>query len=151
MDNLFEKEGLEKTLARIEKLTPDTTGLWGKMSVDQMLAHVNVAYDMYYNKESYPANGFIKKLLLKAFVKPPVVGPKPYPKNGRTAPVFIISDKRDFDKEKTRLVGFLKQTAEHGAHHFEGAESHSFGKMTSDEWNVLFSKHIDHHLSQFGV
>jgi hypothetical protein len=151
MDNLFEKNGLEKTLARIENLSPTTEAQWGKMKVDQMLAHVNVAYDMFYNKDNYPANGFFKKLLLKTFVKPPVVGLKPYPKNGRTAPVFIIKDRKDFVAEKQRLVDHLNKTAEHGAHYFEGKESHSFGKMSSEEWNVLFAKHIDHHLRQFGV
>lgn len=151
MENLFEKQGLEKTLQRINKLTPSTEAQWGKMKVDQMLAHVNVAYDMYYNKGNYPPNGFFKKLFLKAVVKGPVVGPKPYPKNGRTAPAFIIKDRKDFSAEKKRLIDFLNRTADHGAHYFEGQESHSFGKMSSQEWNVLFAKHIDHHLRQFGV
>ncbi len=85
------------------------------------------------------------------FVKAPVVGPKPYPKNGRTAPEFIIADPRDFEAEKIKLINYLKKTQQLGTDHFQNRESHSFGPLTSNEWNVLFSKHIDHHLTQFGV
>ena len=34
---------------------------------------------------------------------------------------------------------------------FEGKESNSFGPLTKGEWNNMFYKHLDHHLSQFGV
>ena len=33
----------------------------------------------------------------------------------------------------------------------DGRESLSFGPLTAVEWNGLFSKHLDHHLQQFGV
>jgi len=78
-------------------------------------------------------------------------GPKRYKKNSRTAPMFIISDKREFDTEKQRLIDHLKKTQQLGVAHFNGKESHSFGALTSKEWNTLFSKHLDHHLQQFGV
>ena len=85
------------------------------------------------------------------FIKSSVVGPKPYPKNGRTAPDFIIKDQRDFEAEKQQLVDNVKKTLELGAAHFEGKESHSLGALTAKEWNVMFAKHLDHHLTQFGV
>lgn len=151
MENLFEKAGLEKTIERIEKLTPETQGEWGKMSVDQMLAHVNVAYDMFYNMDQHDRPGFIARFMIKMFAKNQVVGPKPYPRNGRTAPVFIIDGKRDFAREKEILLDNLNKTAAHGAHYFDGKESLSFGALSSQEWNTLFSKHLNHHLTQFGV
>jgi len=151
MENLFDKTGLEKTLSRIEALTPETKAQWGKMSVDQMLAHVNVAYDMFYNMDQHEKPGSVARFLIRLFAKNQVVGPKPYPRSGRTAPVFIIEGPRDFDKEKNILMENLNKTAEHGAHYFDGKESLSFGKLSSQEWNTLFSKHLDHHLTQFGV
>jgi len=150
MKNLFNKQDYEETLQRIEKLTPETQAQWGKMSVDQMLAHCNVAYDMAYTEKYPKATGF-KRFMLKLFVKNAVVGPKPYPKNGRTAPEFIIADERDFAVEKSKLVDYLMKTQELGASHFENKASNSFGPMTSKEWNVSFAKHLDHHLKQFGV
>ena len=76
---------------------------------------------------------------------------KPYPRNGRTAPQFIIADKREFDTEKKRLIDFINKTQELGDKYFESKESHSFGKLSSQEWNNSFYKHLDHHLTQFGV
>ena len=150
MTNLFEPDGLQQILARINKLTPATTAQWGKMNVAQMLAHCNVAYDMAYT-DKYPKAGAIKKFLLKMFVKPSVVGPEPYPKNSRTGPDFIIADERDFETEKKLLIDNLKKTQELGAAHFDNRESLSMGPLTAEEWNTSFSKHLDHHLTQFGV
>jgi hypothetical protein len=122
----------------------------GKMSVDQMLAHCNVTYELIYeNKHSKP-NGF-KKWMLKAFVKNFVVNEKPYKKNGRTAPEFLITNKKDFKKEKDRLNSYISKTQELGSDYFENKESHSFGYLKKTEWNNMFYKHLDHHLNQFGV
>lgn len=98
--NAFHQEVANELIARINKLTPTTQPQWGVMTVDQMLAHCSVAYHCTYSPEKFKKAGAFKKFLLKTFVKPMVVGEKPYPKNGRTAPEFIISDRRDFEKKK---------------------------------------------------
>jgi len=148
--NLFEKTGCENTVSRIDQLTVDSERQWGKMDVAQMLAHCNVAYDSTFADDP-PQPNFLMKAMLKMFVKPTVVGDKPYKKNSRTAPEFIIADERDFEKEKAKLIGYLKQCAELGSAHFENKESPAFGVLSSAEWNNLFYKHLDHHLNQFGV
>jgi len=150
MENMFEKAGAENIIARINNLKPETSPQWGKMTVDQMFAHCNVPYDMTYS-DLYKKPGMVGKFMLKLFVKNSVVGPKPYPKNGRTAPDFIIKDQRNFEEEKQQLIDNINKTQSLGASHFEGKESHSFGALTSGEWNVMFAKHLDHHLTQFGV
>jgi len=150
MQNLFTSKGVQNTIDRINQLTPETQAQWGKMNVAQMLAHLNVGYDMSLT-DQYTKPGSFKKFMLKMFVKNAVVGPKPYPKNGRTAPEFVIADERDFEKEKKRLIDNIQKVYDLGAAHFDGMESHSFGALTENEWNTLFSKHLDHHLTQFGV
>lgn len=115
-----------------------------------MLAHCSVAYDMALT-DKYPISGKFKTFMISMFAKNQVVGEKPYPKNGRTAPEFLITDEREFATEKEKLLGNLKRTNELGSKHFEGKQSVSFGRLTTNEWNMLFSKHLDHHLSQFGV
>jgi len=115
-----------------------------------MLAHCNVAFDMAYT-DKYPKAGGLKKIMLKLFVKNAVVGPKPYPKNGRTAPEFIIEGSRDYNQEKQILIDYIKKTNALGASSFEGKENINFGALTSNEWNTMFSKHMDHHFNQFGV
>lgn len=146
----FDPDKVQHVIHRIHQLTPTTTPQWGKMSVDQMLAHLNVAYDMCYTSK-YAKPNFIAKWLLKLFVKEGVVGPKPYPKNSRTAPDFIIRGRKDFGKEKDKLISYIEKTRDHGQSYFEGKESHSFGPLTAQEWDTLFYKHLDHHLVQFGV
>jgi len=148
--NIFKQETIDSLLSRIEKLTPQTQPLWGTMDVAKMLAHVNVTYDLNEGRiES--KTPFIMKLILKAFVKPVVVGEKSYPKNSRTAPVFLITSEKDFENEKAKLIANIKAVQAKGEAYFEGRESSSFGKLTSKEWNNLFYKHLDHHFSQFGV
>ena len=150
MQNLFTSNGTQAAIDRINNLAPETQAQWGKMDVAQMLAHCNVAYDMGLT-DNYSKPGSIKKFLLKMFVKNGVVGPKPYPKNSRTAPEFIIADERDFAIEKKKLIDYIIKVQKLGGPHFNGKESHSFGPLNENEWNTLFAKHLDHHLTQFGV
>lgn len=150
MKSIWNPKEFESVLARIDKLMPNTQPLWGKMSIGQMLAHCNVTYELVYENKHAKPNAFVKTML-KFLVKKAVVNEKPYRKNGQTGPQFIIKETRDFEKEKQRLIAHLHKTMELGENHFEGKESHSFGPLTSREWNNMFYKHLDHHLSQFGA
>jgi hypothetical protein len=89
--------------------------------------------------------------MLKALVKKNVVSEKPYKKNERTGPQFLITDQREFEHEKKRLIDHINKTQQLGEDHFHGKESHSFGALNKTEWNNMFYKHLDHHLTQFGV
>lgn len=150
MKNIFSQEVTQELINRINKLTPQTQPKWGKMNVAQMLAHCNVTYEMVYEDKHKKPNA-IMRFFLKTLVKNTIVGEKPYKQSLHTAPQFIIADNRDFEKEKKRLIEFLQKTQQLGESHFEGKESHSFGPLTAKEWNVMFYKHLDHHLTQFGV
>jgi len=149
--DLFTEKGVQETVDRINKLTPTTKAEWGKMSVDQMLAHCNVAYEMVFIDGKYKKPGAFGKFMVKLFAKKAVVGPKPYPISGRTAPDFIINGARDFEVEKNKLISYIMMVNKLGPDHFDNRESHSMGKLSTNEWNTLFSKHLDHHLMQFNV
>jgi Protein of unknown function (DUF1569) len=148
--NVFNHVDTTELINRINKLTPASQPQWGKMSVAQMLAHCNVTYEMVYEDKHPKPSGF-KKFLLKAFVKSIVVNEKPYKKNNPTAPQFVITDDKDFDKEKKRMIDYINKTQQLGGAYFNNKESHSFGSLTTAEWNNMFYKHLDHHLTQFGV
>lgn len=150
MKDIFNKTVSNEIIRRINSLHPDSKPNWGKMSVDQMLAHCNVTYELIYENKHLKPKG-LKKWILKTFVKNFVVNEKPYHKNGRTASEFMITDKKDFEKEKNRLNSYILKTQELGATYFENKESHSFGNLTKIEWNNMLYKHLDHHLNQFGV
>ena len=148
--SVFNAADVAELKDRINKLTPQTAALWGKMNVSQMLAHANVSYEMAYT-DKHPKPNALLRFILKTFVKNVVVGPKPYKRNTPTAKAFIIGDGRNFETEKARLLEYLDHTLQLGKDHFERRESLSFGRLTADEWNVMFYKHLDHHLQQFGA
>jgi hypothetical protein len=150
MKNVFLASDSEEIIQRINQLKADSMPEWGKMTVAQMLAHCNVTYEMLYENKHPKPNGLVK-FMLKLFVKNGVVNEVPYPKNSRTAPQFVISETKEFEKEKARLIDYIHKTQQLGASYFEGKESHSFGGLNSKEWNNMFYKHLDHHLGQFGV
>lgn len=148
--SVYDNAAVDALISRIERLTPSTKPQWGKMSVDQMLAHVNVAYEMVYDGTHRRPNALMR-FVLKALAKQKVVGPEPYSRNSPTAPAFKQKTPKDFDREKGRLLAYLRRVQADGAGAFEGRESLSFGPLTAAEWNMLFFKHLDHHLTQFDV
>ena len=150
LPNIFTPEVAQGVIDRINKLTPATVPQWGKMNATQMLAHCNVPYEMVY-ESIHPKPNALMVWLISLMAKETVVSEKPYPRNMRTAPAFLIKDKRNFEKEKNRLIDYIKRTQQLGESHFDQKPSHSFGKLTVTEWNNMFYKHLDHHLTQFGV
>lgn len=154
MQNIFDRTVVDDLITRIGRLSADTRPQWGTMDAAQMLAHCCKPYETIFDPAyavAHPRPNALVRFLLATFVKQIVVGEKPYKRNARTAPEFIVADRRDLSAERDRLIGYIRRVQGLGAQHFDGKESHSFGQMTSAEWNNLFSKHLDHHLSQFGV
>jgi hypothetical protein len=150
LPNIFSPLTTEITLKRLEKLSPNSPPKWGKMNASQMLAHLNIAYDIANGKiESKPS--FFIKLLMKLFIKNGIVSEKPYPQNSKTSPEFIVTEDRNFEKEKRQYIENLRETENKGAAYFERKENPSMGKLTAIEWNNLFYKHTNHHFQQFGI
>lgn len=148
--SVFSKTTAEGLINRINQLTSTTQPQWGKMNVAQMLAHCCVSYEMAF-ENTHKKPGAVARFFLKAFVKPIVCTNRPYKKNSQTAPAFLITDERVFEKEKTRLLDYITKTVQVGESYFNGKESLSFGVLSINEWNTMFYKHLDHHLTQFGV
>ena len=151
MQNVFDAQDAQEYINRINNLTPETQRKWGKMSVDQVLAHLNVAYDLTFTSEKFPKPSFIAKFLLSKFVKPKITNEIPYKQSLPTSPAFIIADERNFEEEKAKLICNIQRVQQLGKEAFEGKENINFGKMTAQGWNNMFAKHLNHHLDQFGV
>lgn len=148
--DLFNPDNVTAIRRRVLALTPESQPLWGTMDVGQMLAHCNVTYELDFEPGKHKPPGFVMGWMLRLLVKPMVVNDKPYAKSLRTAPYFLVTDERDFEVERERLLAYLQKTCDLGRDHFEGRVSHSFGALQSDQWNMMFYKHLDHHLRQFG-
>lgn len=150
LSNIYSQAGSQTLINRINQLTPTTDAKWGKMNVSQMMAHCNVSFEMGHNDSFKKSSGFLR-FILKNLVKGGLVNEKPLKKNSSTAPEMVIETEKDFAQEKQMLVSYLNKTVELGENHFNGKDHPGFGVMTSGEWNVFLGKHLDHHLTQFGV
>ncbi len=150
LPNVFTKEVLTDIIDRIGHLDSDFQPKWGKMSVAQMLAHCNITYEMTY-EDIHPKPNALIKFILKMVVKKTVTNEVPYKQNLSTASQFNVKETKNFEFEKKRLTDFITKTQQLGENHFNGKESHSFGVMNKTEWNNMFYKHLNHHLTQFGV
>ncbi|MBC7557182.1 MAG: DUF1569 domain-containing protein [Chryseobacterium sp.] len=151
MQNVFDAKDAQNYIDRIQKLSSETQRKWGTMTVDKMLAHCNISYELVFEPQKHKKTSGIAKFILKQFVKSKVTNEKPYKQNLPTSPAFKIAGEKDFENEKSRLIGFIQKTQQLGLEAFDGKESSSFGVLKADEWNNMFAKHLNHHLEQFGV
>ncbi len=150
LPNIYDNSVAQDFIIRINKLTPETQPNWGKMNVSQMLAHCCVTYEYIFDERTDKPNFFVK-WMLKKFVKKKVTSNDPYAQNLATGPAFIISDNKDYEIEKTRLINYVNRLVEKGESFFKGKASVSFDVLTPEEWNNMLYKHLNHHLTQFGV
>ena len=149
MESLFDKRILDSLIARINKLTPATGAGWGKMEAAQMLAHCNAAIQGALGRTHDP-RVFIGRIFAP-FMKSLYYSDKPYGQGTPTAPGFIITGERDFEKEKQELIANISEFQAGGAEKVTKTPNPFFGKLTPEQWAMGQYKHIDHHLRQFGV
>jgi hypothetical protein len=149
MKSLFAPSERQQILDRLGKLQAGATRQWGKMDPAQMCAHCVAALEVGAGDVA-KEHSFIGKVLGR-FVKGSALGEKPFSKNSPTDPSFVVTDPRDFAKERARLVAIVKRFGEAGASAADGRMHSFFGRLKGNEWGVLMHKHLDHHLRQFGA
>ena len=151
MKSIFNDTDKNELLRRIEQLSPTNPALWGKMNVSQMLTHCVEGIklptgEVKPKRVSFPINVLGKLLKNKI-----VLGEGVLRKNSPTAPELTISDTKDFEKEKARLMAAVNGLHSMGEGGIKQEVHPFFGKMTQKEWGILNYKHLDHHLRQFGA
>lgn len=150
MNNLFNSSDAVEILSRLEKLSPNAQKQWGKMNVNQMLAHWNASLETAMGITSSERVGLIARLFGK-LLKPTFFGEKPFPKNSATDQTYIITGKPDFDQAKAKVIRHVKQFADGGTEKCTTNIHAFFGKLTPTEWATMQWKHFDHHLRQFSA
>jgi hypothetical protein len=147
MKSIFDTTNNQEIISRIQKLTPESQAVWGKMSVDQMCKHTNEALIVAFGENKVKVN-FVFRLLGR-MMKNKVFNSE-FKRNSPTAKEFIFTDKYDFETSRNDLIRNFSRFAE--GHQSIKITDHPFwGKMTYDDWNKLMWNHVDHHLRQFGV
>lgn len=143
---LHEPEVRSSIEGRLGRLTEDSRPRWGRMSVNQMLWHVNQAMGVPLG-EVVPDD--ISAPLPKAMIKFLVLH-LPWVKGAPTNPAFVPKRQYDFEAERARcrlLIGKITARPIDGAWPLHPI----FGPMSGRDVSKLHAKHLNHHLTQFGV
>ena len=149
MKNLRDKEAKDELLARVNKLTPDTKPLWGKMNSTQVLRHMTMAVlTSTGDTKIAPVKSPMPKFLMKIFLlnmKPPKERAETFKEMNMVTNGILPAD---FEAERRNLQAAIEKVS----------QSQSFLpetpmgiKFTSTDWGKLVYNHTDHHLRQFGV
>jgi len=132
---------------RVQSLKADTRGTWGKMTVDQMLHHVNtsMAESLGEYKTARTIKG-VPEFLVRAAI---LYGP--WGKGAPTRPDMRVpdGDRYDFATEQKRLLDMIGRFCAKPVE-AEWPRSANFA-MTGKHWCHLEGRHLDHHLRQFGA
>jgi len=136
-----------EVLRRVKTLRPDSQRRWGKMSVSQMLWHVNEAMEGALGRiQAEPMKVPLPRPLLKFLVLN-----APWGKGAPTLKRWIPqADSYDFASERDRCCRLVDEIA---SKPLEDAwpDSPTLGRMRGNDVTRLHAKHLNHHLTQFGV
>lgn len=150
MKSLYNKNDIQEFVARINRITPATEPQWGKMNAAQAMAHCSAPLRMAHG-EIKGKRGLIAflfgKSAKKKYTKPSIE----FAKNLPTDPNFIFPSTVEFETEKQKLIAKLNEFVSKGKAGITAQPHSFFGVMTPEEWDIIQSKHLDHHLKQFGV
>ena len=133
--------------ARVKNLRPDMPRRWGKMTVDQMLWHLNCTLENALGR--YPIAP-IRIPLPKFLLKFAVIN-LPWRKGGTpTAPELEARKGYDLEQERARTIRLLEDFAAKPLDD-PWIDSSFLGPLSGRDWSRLQGKHVDHHLKQFGA
>jgi hypothetical protein len=150
----FEKENFIRTklVPLLQKLRTDTTPLWGKMSVQQMIEHLTDVVMVASGKIKLPIITPPDRLpKLREFM----LGDKPFKENTKSP---VVSEEPAPVKKHTKeaAIGKLQEEIIYFFERFEktpGLKTTNpvFGELDFDMNIQLLYKHALHHLRQFGI
>lgn len=148
----FDRAFIDATAKRLDKLTPESKPLWGKMTCPQMLGHLNmtIIYSMG-NLPAIPAKpGWFSKhvigpLILNGILKLPKNFTPPRPAGMPEPPLPPGNVQMLKDAMERYLKGLQEGTITKAPVH------PGFGDIGPEGWGKMHVVHFDHHLRQFGV
>jgi Protein of unknown function (DUF1569) len=149
MKTLLDAGTLTETLTRLEQLTPESSGQWGKMDVAQMMAHLSNTLELAVGDKK-PPRSLIGRVL-GGFLKAKAIDDSPIPHNSPTDNSIRVTEPKRFLEEKTRLSVLLNRFNKGGVAVVTTHPHPFFGFLTPEEWGKLQYKHLNYHLEQFGA
>lgn len=148
MKNLFESVTRAEVLTRLERINTQSRRQWGKMTVEQMLWHVNSTMSYALNEFQVPIRGnWFQRVIARRYALSELPTPKG---KTRTIPEFKATGIYNMEGEKKRFKNYINLYSK-SQERLIWPPNPLFGEFTGDNWARLNYKHIDHHFKQFGV
>lgn len=150
MKHLFDPSRAAEVKVRVAQLQPDSAPQWGRMTAPQVVAHCVIGLEWAVDDRRPPR--MLVGRLFGPLVRTAALGDDaPMRRNSPTSPELRITDDRDLDAERARLVALVDRFAAGRAAACTSHPHPFFGRLSPEQWAVLMFKHLDHHLRQFGV
>lgn len=147
---LYEAPVLQECLTRLDNINADTKPQWGKMTAAQMMAHCTEILEVSNGTKELKNTPFLARLF-KGYIRKMVVNEKPYPKSTQTHPQYRQTSQKEFEAERNRLIQAINLFSDLFKTDASSTRHPLFGPMSMEEKGWSMYKHLDHHLSQFGV
>ncbi|MGF1558729.1 MAG: DUF1569 domain-containing protein [Flavobacteriaceae bacterium] len=146
MKSIFEEASYKEILGRLDQLHENSARKWGKMTVGQMVWHCQFPFIIGI-KNKNKGNG---NIFARLFFKKAMYNDRLWRKNLPTLPELKTKEPKDFYTERNKLATLVNEF--YALSDREEWNPHPiFGKFTKDQWGKMEYKHLDHHLTQFGV
>jgi hypothetical protein len=151
--NIFDQPAREEVISRIQKLTVESKGKWGRLSAPQMIRHLAEACRLAFDEipiadQSTFFTRTVAKWIFLSNIKPP----------GREKGKIKTLAEVDIVELKTTLAEMqiekdnYKALVEKMVNTPELSKKHPlFGKMSRKDWGLLTYAHADYHLTQFSM
>ena len=150
MKNILESAHRDEVIARIEKLSPNDSPLWGKMNVGEMICHLSdqVRMSLGEIKTEYVGNKFLE-MVIKQLILLGLPAPKGKVETVKELKQGVGGTKpQNFDDDKNMLISKIEEF--NNVFPANKKLCHpAFGYMTKKQWGRLIFTHLDHHLKQF--
>jgi hypothetical protein len=146
MKTIFDKTTRDELINRINTLSENSTGQWGKMNIYQMLKHCTLWQEMVLGKiKCKPI--FLGRLFGKMALKNTLKDERPMMRNAVTNPELMVKERNgDVASERNKWIALIEEQV-----HLPNVDfvHPFFGKMTKEQIGYHTYKHTDHHLRQF--
>jgi hypothetical protein len=152
MNTLARERNTREILRRIKLLGPDSVRRWGRMSVHEMVCHLNDAFRIATGARLVsPLSGPLPPTLTKWIA---LYVPLRWPRGIVTVPEIdqaagCGTRPGEFAADVAELEAFVKDIAARSGASW--APHPIFGQMSEAEWLRWAYLHVDHHLRQFGA
>lgn len=138
-------------IRRIEGLAVDSKASWGTMTVNAMLAHLIMSFRICLEEVPARDQSTIYFKYLVRFIA--LHSPIPWPRAKMPAlEVYLPEPEGEIETQKQALVDALNRFMDAVKADPSRVTIHPrFGKGTLSYWCRFHGRHVDHHLTQFGM